>query len=239
MIKHGVPALARDRLGHVDAHYLRTDTIKTANAVLTEAQARIPLANRRGGGHVASIAFIHTGAVRAHDVIRMRSRDRQPTPLGEAVAHYGRPHKTLHVLRLATTSKPRPPPGRPLRPGPAHLPRPARRPAPALLRRQEDQLGALGLLLNAIVLFTTRYLDAAITELRNDGYEVRDADAGRLSPSSDTTSHARPLFVPTPELAGDLPDRRQKGPVRLRTVTARVRSGVPDWPTRQRVGSPA
>lgn len=31
---------------------------------------------------------------------------------------------------------------------------------------QEDQLGALGLVLNAAVLWTTRYLDAAVEQLR-------------------------------------------------------------------------
>lgn len=45
----------------------------------------------------------------------------------------------------------------------------------------KDQLGALGLVLYAIVLFNTRYLDAAITELRVGGYEVRDEDAARLA----------------------------------------------------------
>ena len=37
-------------------------------------------------------------------------------------------------------------------------------------------------MLNAIVLFNTRYLDAAINELRAGGYEVRNEDAARLSP---------------------------------------------------------
>ncbi|GAB3290798.1 hypothetical protein GCM10027563_28620 [Parasphingorhabdus pacifica] len=46
----------------------------------------------------------------------------------------------------------------------------------------EDQLGTLGLVLNAIVLFNTRYLGAATAELRAGGYEVRDEDAARLSP---------------------------------------------------------
>lgn len=48
----------------------------------------------------------------------------------------------------------------------------------------EDQLGALSLMLNALVLFNTRYLGATITQLRASGYEVRDADAdaARLSP---------------------------------------------------------
>jgi hypothetical protein len=46
----------------------------------------------------------------------------------------------------------------------------------------EDQIGALGLVLNALVLFNTRYMDAAVTQLREDGFEVRDEDVARLSP---------------------------------------------------------
>nr|WP_244942777.1 transposase [Streptomyces inhibens] len=45
----------------------------------------------------------------------------------------------------------------------------------------EDQIGALGLVLNALVLFNTRYMDAAVTQLRADGFEVRDEDVSRLS----------------------------------------------------------
>jgi len=45
----------------------------------------------------------------------------------------------------------------------------------------EDQLGALGLVLNAITLWNTVYLDAAIAALRADGYPVRDEDVARLS----------------------------------------------------------
>jgi Tn3 transposase DDE domain len=44
---------------------------------------------------------INAGEVSAHDVIPMISRDGRPTALGEAVAHYGRIFKTLHILRLA------------------------------------------------------------------------------------------------------------------------------------------
>lgn len=47
------------------------------------------------------IGSIHTGAVRAYDAIRMLSREGRPTPLGDAIAHYGRIAKTLHILRLA------------------------------------------------------------------------------------------------------------------------------------------
>ena len=47
---------------------------------------------------------------------------------------------------------------------------------------QEDQLGALGLVVNAIVLWNTRYIDAALSELRREGLQVAAADVKRLSP---------------------------------------------------------
>ena len=50
---------------------------------------------------------------------------------------------------------------------------------------QEDQLGALGLVLNAVVLWNTRYTDAAITALRDAGQESFETDINRLSPLGD------------------------------------------------------
>ena len=47
---------------------------------------------------VRVVASIHTGSVRAYDVVRMLQRDGHPTPLGEAIAHYGRIFKSLHIL---------------------------------------------------------------------------------------------------------------------------------------------
>lgn len=46
----------------------------------------------------------------------------------------------------------------------------------------EDQIGALGLVLNAVLLFNARYMDAAVNQLRTDGFDVRDEDVARLSP---------------------------------------------------------
>jgi len=43
-------------------------------------------------------------------------------------------------------------------------------------------LGVLGLVLNCVVLWTTVYLNAAITQLKAQGYPVREEDAARLSP---------------------------------------------------------
>ncbi|NKY60933.1 Tn3 family transposase [Nocardia flavorosea] len=132
---------------------------------------------------------IHTGEVSAHEVTRMISRDGQPTSLGHAVAHFGRIFKTLHVLRLADDE-------------------PYRREIKAqanltegrhdLARRifhgrkgemtrvyyegMEDQLSALGLVLNCVVLWNTVYMDRALAELRALDYPLDDADVARLSP---------------------------------------------------------
>lgn len=46
----------------------------------------------------------------------------------------------------------------------------------------EDQLGALGLALNAVVWWNTLYLDAAVKQIRSDGFPATDAMCARLSP---------------------------------------------------------
>ena len=47
---------------------------------------------------------------------------------------------------------------------------------------QEDQLGALGLVVNMVVLWNTWYLQDALDELRSTGQEVRPEDVERLAP---------------------------------------------------------
>jgi hypothetical protein len=47
---------------------------------------------------------------------------------------------------------------------------------------QEDQLGALGLVLNVLVLWTTLYMDRVLAELRATGATVNDEDVARLTP---------------------------------------------------------
>jgi Tn3 transposase DDE domain len=46
----------------------------------------------------------------------------------------------------------------------------------------EDQLGALGLVVNVMVLWTTLYMDRALAQLRGQGATVNDEDVARLSP---------------------------------------------------------
>jgi hypothetical protein len=47
---------------------------------------------------------------------------------------------------------------------------------------QEDQLSALGLVVNVIVLWNTIYMDAAVDHLRLTGYDVKSEDLARLAP---------------------------------------------------------
>src|SRR5205823_971546 len=47
---------------------------------------------------------------------------------------------------------------------------------------QEDQLAALGLVVNAVALWNSRYLSAAVDRLPAQGIPVNDEDAARLSP---------------------------------------------------------
>jgi len=54
VVQPGVPALTQDRLLWVQQNYLRAETLLRANARLVEAQSRLPLAQRWGGGEVAS-----------------------------------------------------------------------------------------------------------------------------------------------------------------------------------------
>ncbi|WP_249645667.1 transposase [Nocardia sputi] len=53
--------------------------------------------------------------------------------------------------------------------------------AKAYYEGREDQLSALGLRLNCVVLWNTGYLDHALSVLRGHGYPVPDADVARLS----------------------------------------------------------
>ncbi len=46
---------------------------------------------------------------------------------------------------------------------------------------QEDQLGTLGLMLNIIVYWNTIYIEAALKQLKAEGYPIQDEDVARIS----------------------------------------------------------
>jgi TnpA family transposase len=159
-------------------------------ALATAARGRIDLG--RITAHwpdlVRIAGSIHTGAVSAHDVIRMISKGGGLTQLGEALAHYGRIFKTLHILSYVDVEPYRRQNKRMrnLQEGRHDLARHlfhGRRGElyEAYREGMEDQLGALGLVLNMATLWNTVYLDAAVAKLRADGHPVRDEDVARLS----------------------------------------------------------
>ncbi len=128
--------------------------------------------------------------MRAYDVVTMLQRDGHPTALGEAIAMYGRIFKTLHILSYIDTDETyrRDIKGiRNLQEGRHALARKICHGRKGELyhryeRGLENQLGALGLVLNCVVLWTTVYLDAAVRHLKAQGYPVLDEDMARLSP---------------------------------------------------------
>ena len=82
----------------------------------------------------------------------------------------------------------------------------------------EEQLGALGLVLNCLVLWNTFYMNAALEQLRAEGYPIRGEDVARLSPfvRHHLGVHGRYSFV-LPDLAGGIrplrdPDARRQRP---------------------------
>ena len=93
----------------------------------------------------------------------------------------------------------------------------------------EDQLGALGLVLNCIVLWNTRYMNAALEQLRAEGREVRDEDVARLSPfvSNHLNVHgkfrrpARDRRTRHPARLADDPRRTPRNSNRLATAARR------------------
>ena len=154
---------------------------------------------------------LHMGTVRAYDLVRMLSRDSRPGRLGQAFAEYGRIAKTLHLLSVIDDEgyRRRMSAQINIQEGRHKLARKVFQGHRGQLRQryregQEDQLGALGLVLNALVLWTTRYMDAALNHLRRTGYPVRDEDVARLSPLGDRHSNMLGRYPFTPPTPGQL-----------------------------------
>ena len=123
------------------------------------------------------------------ELVRALQGGGRPTTLGRAIAEYGRVPKTLHLLQVLNDENYR----RQMlvqlnrQEGRHSLARAVSHGQKGELRKpyregQEDQLGALGLVVNAIVLWNTRYIALALEQLRTEGFDVRDEDVERLSP---------------------------------------------------------
>jgi TnpA family transposase len=129
------------------------------------------------------------GHLKAEGIMRiLQVRDR-PTTLAKALVQLGRIFKTLHILNYADDPKMR-------RQILLQLNRQEFRHKlarkiyhgdrgevrNALKQGQEEQLGILGLALNAIIYWNAVYMQEAIKQLKADGHNVEDVDIARLSP---------------------------------------------------------
>jgi TnpA family transposase len=129
------------------------------------------------------------GRVSAAAIMRTLQVGERPTRLAQAIAEFGRIDKTLHTLNYIDDEAKRRGTLTQLNRGEGRhsVARAVFHGKRGELRQhyregQEDQLGALGLVLNMIVLWNTSYMEAALNQLRVDGFEVKDEDVARLSP---------------------------------------------------------
>ena len=129
------------------------------------------------------------GTVSASELIRSLLRSSRPSTLARAIGELGRVAKTLYLLsylddeayrrRILTQlnrGESRHSVARAIFHGQRGEVRQRYR------EGQEDQLGALGLVVNVVVLWNTLYMDAALAQLRRQGVETKPEDVARLSP---------------------------------------------------------
>ena len=161
--------------------------------------------------------------MRASELIRALQRGGRPSSLARAISEIGRIAKTLHLLAYIDDEAYRRRILQQINRGEGRhsVARAVFFGKRGELRRrykegQEDQLGALGLVVNAIVLWNTRYMDAVLSQLQADG----DANCGRPCPA---TLAARPQ---APELPRSVPLLPSRG--RQRRGTARA-TGPERW----------
>jgi TnpA family transposase len=131
------------------------------------------------------------GTVRASELIRSLQRGGRASSLGRAIGELGRIPKSLHLLNFIADSNYRRHILNQLNrgEGPGRLSRNVFYGQRGELRQryregQEDQLSALGLVVNALILWTTRYMNAALNHLHATGANVKQEDLARLSPLS-------------------------------------------------------
>jgi TnpA family transposase len=127
--------------------------------------------------------------ITAPELVRSLLKGDRPSGLTKAIADLGRIPKTIHLLRYLDDESYR-------RRILVQLNRGEGRHVVArrichgqsgeIRKRyrdgQEEQLTALGLVTNAVVLWNTIYMEAALEKLRAEGFEVRPEDVARLSP---------------------------------------------------------
>ncbi len=174
-----------------DARFWRIDPATSYGPLNGIARHRvdIPLITANWDDILRATGSLATRAVNASQLMRTLHRGPRASSLARAVGEVGRLAKTLYLLAYIDDEDYRRRILNQLNRGESRH---------GLARRifhgqqgevhqayregQEEQLGALALVLNAIVLWNTRYLDRALNYLVNQGRTVASDDIARLSP---------------------------------------------------------
>ena len=129
------------------------------------------------------------GRVQASELIRTLLKSERPSSLARAIIDAGRINKTLYLLNYIDDEDYRRRILTQLNRGEGRhgVARAICHGQRGEIRKryregQEDQLGALGLVTNAVVLWNTIYMQAALDHLQRQPMEVREEDESRLSP---------------------------------------------------------
>lgn len=167
------------------------------------------------------------GVVQAGGLTRTLQTNDRPTRLARALQEFGRLIKTLYMLRFIDDENYRRRILVQLNRGEGRhqLARTIFHGRRGELRQryregQEDQLGALGLVVNLVVLWNTIYMDAALDQLRAEGLDVQPEDVARLSPLG--PKHINMLG----RYAFTLPDMVARG--ELRPLRDPTKAGIDD-----------
>jgi TnpA family transposase len=174
-----------------DARFWRIDGSADYGALNALAAHTInrPLIERHWDDLLRLAGSLKLGLVPATGLIRTLQTNDRPTKLAQALAELGRIIKTQYLLAYIDDEAYRRRILIQLNRGEQRhqLARVVFHGRRGELRQryrdgQEDQLGTLGLVVNLIVLWNTIYMDAALAQLRIEGFPIRDEDVARLTP---------------------------------------------------------
>ena len=174
-----------------DARFWRID--RTADYGALDGLARhridIELIKRNWEDLLRLAGSLKLGRIHAGAIMRVLQVKDRPTTLARALAELGRIIKTLHLLgyidskekrRRILTQLNRQEFRHRLARRVCHGDRGEIR--KAYRQEQEEQLGALGLTLNAIALWNSTYIQAALDQLTQEGWNISQPDIARVSP---------------------------------------------------------
>jgi TnpA family transposase len=129
------------------------------------------------------------GTIQASELMRTLLKSERPASLAQALIEVGRLNKTLYLLNYLDNEEYRRRILTQLNRGEGRhaLARTICHGQRGEIRNryregQEDQLGALGLVTNAVVLWNTIYIQAALAHMRQQSMEICEEDEARLSP---------------------------------------------------------